>query len=109
MPLAGAFVYFDEKGKPCGVSSICGFVDDKTGYSMLQFAAPIHLPQSAVKALGGRLQPVTLAPLLDKGAKTFGWIKPGEKLPDLHAPPAAGAFAYVLDNDAIYFPVVDED
>jgi len=45
---------------------------------------------------------------VEKGARRFAWIKPGEQLPDLPFPPPAGAFAYLLETDAIYFPVVDE-
>ena len=74
--------------------------------SLLQFQAPDALPKAALVALGDRMQPVTLAPLLAKGASRFCWIKPGEELPGVPTPPAAGAFAYVLQDAAIYFPVV---
>ena len=76
---------------------------------MLQFAAACDLPSAAVDALGDRLQPVTLAALVTKGAKRFGWIKPSEDLPGLYHPPIAGAFAYVLQDRAVYFPVIVDD
>ena len=75
VPLAGAFIYFNQSDEPCAISGICGLVDqldEKTRqHSMLQFAAPIRLKQGTIAALGNRLQNVTLAPLLALGARKF--------------------------------------
>eukprot|EP00321_Phaeocystis_globosa_P008645 CAMPEP_0118847456 /NCGR_PEP_ID=MMETSP1162-20130426/92975_1 /TAXON_ID=33656 /ORGANISM="Phaeocystis Sp, Strain CCMP2710" /LENGTH=759 /DNA_ID=CAMNT_0006779647 /DNA_START=476 /DNA_END=2755 /DNA_ORIENTATION=- len=64
---------------------------------VLQFEAPLPLPRAAQRALGDRLRPVTLAALLERGARRFAFITPGEELPGMVAP-LAGAFAYILDT-----------
>jgi len=107
---AGGFVYFDRQRRLCAFSGACSLVDQQVGpakLNLLQFEAPIRLPPSALKKLQGRMQHVTLASLLAKGATHFAWITPAEELPDLPTPPLAGAFAYKIGDEAIYFPVVD--
>ncbi|KAL1507417.1 hypothetical protein AB1Y20_008258 [Prymnesium parvum] len=123
---AGAFVFFDARGGICGVCAVCGLAEAECevaagklkrkpladvasrSYYMLQFSAPVLLSPSAVAHLKPRMQPVTLAALLAKGAKQFGWIAPGEKLPDVGLPSLAGAFVYDMVDRTILFSVVDE-
>ena len=47
---------------------------------VLQFEAPLPLPRAAQRALGDRLRPVTLAVLLERGARGFAFITPGEEI-----------------------------
>lgn len=122
VPLAGAFVYFDEGGRVCAINAVSELaysdasqLDQPLSESrMIQFAQPIPLPESAQVHLGSRLKPVTLASLLAHGAEFFVWILPGERLPGVQHPPEGGAFAYIFKEEglsgipgarAIYFPV----
>ena len=106
LALAGAFVYFDEAGLICAVNAVRALLDeyaDAADYhatSILQFAAPLPLPDSAVKALQGRTRPVTFATLLSLGATHFAWLKPSETLPGLQILPPSGAFAYLFKAGA---------
>ena len=111
LPLAGGFVYFDKRGDVCKISAIGSVLDtegDKDGTQMIQFGCPLSLPAAAQKVLRPRLHPVTLASLLQSGARSFAWIAAGEDLDGtLPSPPEYGAFAYIFTNpaDNRYFPV----
>ena len=106
--MAGSFVYFDAAGAVCAVNAVTSFMDDEAEepeahtqpqpQPLVQFCPPVPLPEESYQALeaSGRLRPVTMAALLDKGAYAFAWIKPGEQLVGLTAVPKAGAFAYVF-------------
>ena len=47
-----------------------------------------------------RLQAVTVASLMAKGARSYAWLNPGEKLPGMSQPLVAGAFAYTFEPGA---------
>lgn len=109
LSMLGGFFYFDATGAICGANTVTAFMEDeepdllaeqpnRSGLPepLLQFCPPLPLPEVTYRALesAGRLRPVTIASLLDKGAYAFAWIVPGEKLDGLTEVPKAGAFAY---------------
>jgi len=107
--LCGAFVYFDSQGGVCAINAVSEFFEADAMHpehapeaeQMLQFSAPMPLPESVIAALGSRLQPVTLAALLSRGAEVFAWMLPGEALPGLQSPPKSGGFAYVFNEESV--------
>eukprot|EP00906_Rhabdomonas_costata_P026522 RCo037780 len=108
----GGFMYFNEKRHLLQLNAL-GKGD------ALKFEGPYKLPPSPfINRLKeeNRFQPVTVAPLVQAGAKYFIWIPPvdGHRLLDKPDPISGfhGAFVYLFDSQSAdqncFFKIVDE-
>jgi len=108
--LYGGYAYFDEN-KFANLLVLNSIAGPGVG---LTFDGPYRLHAKAQQALvkQARLHPTTLIPIMDAGAKSFGWVNPDENgsewLGDV--PAEYGAFAYCSDRlgkeQGVFFRVV---
>eukprot|EP01062_Namystynia_karyoxenos_P008709 TRINITY_DN13063_c0_g1_i1.p1 TRINITY_DN13063_c0_g1~~TRINITY_DN13063_c0_g1_i1.p1 ORF type:complete len:1712 (+),score=595.65 TRINITY_DN13063_c0_g1_i1:87-5138(+) len=87
----GGFIYLDEFERPAAAN--CLMLGEG-----LFFNGPYEWTNpDAVLVMWeqGRLQPITIQPLLDTGAKYFSWLLPGEDF-GVCPPPAHGGFVYLF-------------
>jgi len=109
----GGFCYFDSQRRLCGFAGVRASAYQTPSHcaqcGILQFEAPISLSNAQLQMCVKKMQPVTFASLLSKGATRFCWIAPGEMSRHLPKPSQSGAFAYELaGRGGVYFPVVNE-
>eukprot|EP01065_Artemidia_motanka_P013174 TRINITY_DN17267_c0_g1_i3.p1 TRINITY_DN17267_c0_g1~~TRINITY_DN17267_c0_g1_i3.p1 ORF type:complete len:1343 (+),score=289.30 TRINITY_DN17267_c0_g1_i3:945-4973(+) len=87
----GGFIYLDASKRPVAANAL------KPGDG-LYFDGPHRWTNNeAVRKLheAGRLQPITIQPLLETGAQYFSWLLPGEDL-GVTPPPCHGGFVYLF-------------
>ena len=108
----GGFIYLDMTGKPISTNAVA------PGEG-LHFDGPHKWTYDGSRIAeiesSGRMQPVTIEPLKDVGAKYFCWLLPGEEL-GLDPPPSHGGFAYLFREpfeppcpDDRYFVIVETE
>jgi len=104
----GGFVYFDDKGRFLGASTVGRPVDGEAGE--MHFSEAMHWSSEWTKPLleQGRFQPVTIKRLRDMGARMYVWLYPGEVIegedgnPLPNQPEAPhGAFVYLFHDDIL--------
>lgn len=92
----GGFVYF-ARGKVVGATTL---VPAEQGGLQFGPARPWRPSWTAALMKLGRVQPITIQPLRDTGARHFCWLRPGERFPGEEQPEVEhGGFAYFFHED----------
>mmetsp|Transcript_120615 Transcript_120615/g.257594 ORF Transcript_120615/g.257594 Transcript_120615/m.257594 type:complete len:320 (+) Transcript_120615:88-1047(+) len=100
----GGYIYFNSSRDVVGTNSI---LPAPLGSLGLMFGRSQQLPVAVADTLTrqGRFQEVTLAPLTQKGATHFAWIRPSEFSDSVASPDGCFAYKFATGRPK-YYPVV---